>query len=258
MAEKQENVIRRAGQPLQSGRKLEARSARLNWILLISGFLVLMCVVAGGFAYVILTQSQQQGAPLLALQPTEQLAVYPTQALPPTWTATVTQTPFPSATFIPGWGTTTPVPSFKLTGPSVGLFAPDFALEDISGNTVNMSDYNGKAIFLLFWATWCPHCAHEVSSVQSVYGKYKDKGLVILAIDVGESAAKARSYRGAHNLTFTMLNDSNQTVAAEYHVTGFPTHFFVASNGQISSIVIGEINYASLVSKVEPLLTLAP
>ena len=123
----------------------------MNWILLISSFLVLMCVVAGGFGIVVLSQSQQQTVPLSALQPTEDLVVYPALTLPPTWTATVTQTPFPSATFIPGWETSTPGPSFKLNGPSLGLFAPDFTLNDIiSGNQVSMSNYSGQAVLLLF------------------------------------------------------------------------------------------------------------
>ena len=144
-------------------------------------------------------------------------------------------------------------------GPSIGKFAPDFSLKNVnSGSTVSLSDYNGQPVIIFFWATWCPHCANEVSTVQSVYGEYKDKGLVVLALDVGESAAKARSYRSAHNLTFTILNDLGQAVATKYHVTAFPTHFFVASNGQISSIVVGEVNDAILVSKIGPLVNLAP
>jgi peroxiredoxin len=226
----------------------------MNWILLIGSFLALMCIVTGGFGIVVLTQSQKQTA---AQQPAEDLAVYPMHTLPPTWTATVTLTPRPSATLIPGWGTTTPVPSFKLTGPSLGLSAPDFTLKDTSGNPVSMSNYNGKAVLLLFLATWCPHCANEVSSVESVYEQYNDKGFRVLAIDVAENASKARSYRNAHGLTFMILNDSNQTVSKQYHVTGFPTHFFVAPDGQISSIVVGELNHAGLDSRVKSLLSFA-
>ncbi len=247
--------------PVQRTSKPDKLSARMDWILLIASFLILMCIIVGGFGFLVLTQSRQQLVPLFAVQPTEDLAVYAPQTLPPTWTATITNTPFPSATFIPAYtpGLSTPNPLIKQTGPITGLFAPDFLLNDvISGNQVRLSNYNGQPVLLFFWATWCPHCANEVSSVQSVYGEYKDKGLVILAVDVGESAAKARSYRSAHSLTFTMLNDSSQTVATGYRVTGFPTHFFVASNGQISSIVVGEINHASLVSRVKSLLSLAP
>ncbi len=233
-------------------------SARMDWILLFAGFLFLMCMVAGGFGILVLNQSQQQAGPIPALQTTEDPAAYVPQTLPPTWTPTVTQPPRPSATFIPGWETPTPGPVFKIAGPSLGLSAPDFILNDLSGNQVSMSNYNGQAVLLLFWATWCPHCLNEIASVQSVYQKYKDNGFVVLAIDVGESTAKARNYRSAHGLTFVILNDSSRTVATHYHVTGFPTHFFVAPNGQISSIAVGEVNQAGLDSKVKALLSLAP
>jgi peroxiredoxin len=247
--------------PIQRTSKPNKRAARMDWILLIASFLILMCIIAGGFGLLVLNQSRQQLVPLFADQQMGDPTAYARQTLPPTWTATITNTPFPSATFIPAYtpGLSIPNALIKQTGPITGLFAPDFLLNDvISGNQVRLSNYNGQPVLLFFWATWCPHCANEVSSVQSVYGEYKGKGLVILAVDVGESAAKARSYRSARSLTFTMLNDSSQTVATGYRVTGFPTHFFVASNGQISSIVVGEINHASLVSRVKSLLSLAP
>lgn len=257
MTEKQGNIIQRAERPLQSGRKLKAHSARLDWILLIASFLILMCILVGGFGFLIVTQLQNQTVPLFADQSTGDPTVYAQHTLPPTWTVTVTYTPRPSATLIPGWETSTPGPVFKITGPSLGLSAPNFTLKDISGNQVSISNYNGQAVLLFFWATWCPHCANEISSVQSVYEKYNDKGFAVLAIDVGESAAKARSYRSAHGLTFIILNDSSQAVSAQYHVTGFPTHFFIAPNGQISSIVVGEVNHAGLDAKVKSLLSLA-
>jgi peroxiredoxin len=247
--------------PIHRTSKPDKPSARMDWIFLIASFLILMCIIVGGFGFLVLTQSRQQLVPLFAEQPMGDPMTHARQTLPPTWTATITNTPFASATFIPAYtpGLSTPIPLIKQTGPIAGLFAPDFLLNDvISGNQVRLSNYNGQPVLLFFWATWCPHCANEVSSVQSVYGEYKDKGLAVLAVDVGESAAKARSYRSARSLTFTMLNDSSQTVATKYRVTGFPTHFFVASNGQISSIVVGEINHASLVSKVKSLLSLAP
>jgi peroxiredoxin len=247
--------------PIQRNSMPGRSSARMDWILLITSFMILMCIVIGGFGFMAATQLQLPTIPLFASQPTAVPAAYVPQTLPPTWTATVTRTPLPSATLISAEtsGYSTPDQLFKLTGPLTGFFVPSFTLKDVvSGNQVSISNYNGHPVIIFFWATWCPHCANEMSPMQSVYKEYKDKGLAVLAVDVGESAAQARSYRNSHSLTFMVLNDSNQAVARQYHITAFPTNFFVYSSGRISSIVVGEFSYASLNSEVKSLLSSVP
>ncbi len=32
--------------------------------------------------------------------------------------------------------------------------APDFTLQDVSGNSVRLADLRGKVVFLTFWTTW--------------------------------------------------------------------------------------------------------
>jgi len=245
--------------PMSRAASTRRSSKPMDWILLVGLFLILLCVAVAGFSFLVLMRLPSQAAPLLAAQPTENRMVYAARTLPPTWTATITQTPFPTATFIPAYtpALSTPNPLIKPTGPMTGLFAPDFLLNDVvSGNQVRLSNYNGRPVLILFMATWCPHCAHEISSVQSVYADYKGNGLAVLAVDVGENATKARNYRSSHGLTFTVLDDSRQTVSAQYRISGFPTHFFIDSTGRILSIVIGEINSAGLTSKVKLILPL--
>ncbi|HEY9152064.1 MAG TPA: redoxin domain-containing protein [Anaerolineales bacterium] len=248
----QPRPVQRTSRPVKS-------SARTDWILLGASFLILMSIIVIGFGFVIVNQLRQQSAPQVAVQPTVGRTMVSQHTLPTTWIATVTP-PVHYATFIAGdyAATSTPQMLFKLMGPSIGLFAPDFTLTDVaSGNQVSMSNYTGKAVLLYFWATWCPHCANEVSSVQSVYSQYKNKGFAVLAVDVGENAAKARNYRSAHGLTFSILNDSGAQVAGKYRISAFPTNFFITSNGQISSITIGELSYSSLNAKVSSLLPFA-
>ena len=49
-----------------------------------------------------------------------------------------------------------------------GSAAPDFTLEDITGRTVNLSDFKGRKVVLQFWASWCPDCRAEVPHIKAL------------------------------------------------------------------------------------------
>ena len=72
-------------------------------------------------------------------------------------------------------------------GPQVGKQAPDFQLQSLDGQSVSLSSFQGKPVLINFWATWCPPCRGEMPYIQQVYEEWSDKGLVILAIDIGEN-----------------------------------------------------------------------
>jgi len=57
----------------------------------------------------------------------------------------------------------------------------DFALPDLSGKPVKLSEQRGKVVLLNFWATWCGPCRKELPMVNKLANEYRDQGLVILA-----------------------------------------------------------------------------
>ena len=69
----------------------------------------------------------------------------------------------------------------------VGDDAPDFALVDMNGEKHQLSDYKGQVVFLNFWGTWCKPCEREFPLMDKQYQVYKDQGLEILAVNIGES-----------------------------------------------------------------------
>jgi peroxiredoxin len=195
-------------------------------------------------------------------------------SLPPTWTPTATatliatQTLFPTSTplatstvlVLP---TNTILPTLVISKPKVGVVqgasAPDFKLTNVNTDKkVKLSDYEGKAVIIFFWATWCQYCKMEMPEMQKIYQAYKDQGLVVLAVDVGENATLARKYRDAHSLTFPILNDASNALASQYRVTAFPTHFFVNPSGVISSVNVGSMGYLGLNTMVRSMLNLPP
>jgi len=124
-------------------------------------------------------------------------------------------------------------------GIGVGNLAPDFQLDSLDGQTVSLSDLGGKPVLINFWATWCSPCRIEMPYRQQVYNGWSDKGLVLLAINTGESSSKVGEFVQNHNLSFSVLLDTKQDVAQKYNIRGIPTTFFIDKDGIIQARKVG-------------------
>ena len=64
---------------------------------------------------------------------------------------------------------------------------PRVKLSDLNGSAVRIpDDFRGKVIILHFWAGGCSSCKEEMPAMEKLYEKYGRKGLVILAVNVGQ------------------------------------------------------------------------
>lgn len=125
--------------------------------------------------------------------------------------------------------------------PEVGDTAPDFTLQSLSGKKVSLSDYRGKPVLLNFWATWCEPCRGEMPFLQEVAEdtEWTAQGLVILAVNLGESAAAVGDFVDRYGLTFTVLLDTTDKVGMQYNARYIPTTYFIDKDGIIRSAKIG-------------------
>lgn len=118
--------------------------------------------------------------------------------------------------------------------PAMGSEAAGFTLESVAGERVSLGRFTGeKAVLLVFWATWCPHCNAAVPAINKIQSRLRDR-LQVLAIDFLESRQKVQSFMKAKNVAYTVLLDSDGTVARKYRVVGIPTYVVVDRNGGIA------------------------
>jgi len=122
----------------------------------------------------------------------------------------------------------------------VGQPAPDFSAQDLSNRTVNLADYRGQKVVLVdFWATWCGPCKMAMPGLQSVLDDFKARGVEVLSINQGESAAQAGGYIKSKAYGFHVLLDPDSAIGASYGVTGIPTLVAVDKEGVVRWIKIG-------------------
>jgi peroxiredoxin len=129
-------------------------------------------------------------------------------------------------------------------GPKVGAAALDFGLLSLRGDTVKLSDYRGKAVFLNIWATWCPPCLKEMPAMKSLYQRLKGREFEMLAVSIDREGEKViRPFVAKYGLTFPVLLDPDSKTYRLYGLTGIPETFLIDKNGVILYRIIGPENW---------------
>jgi len=127
--------------------------------------------------------------------------------------------------------------------------APNFTLEALNGKKVSLKDFKGKVVFLNFWATWCPPCIVEMPSMEALHKKFKDKGLVVIAVNSEEGVKKVNKFIKKKGYTFLVLLDSDGTVTSDsYRAIGFPTTYLIDKHGNVVGKAEGAREWNSIES----------
>jgi peroxiredoxin len=144
-----------------------------------------------------------------------------------------------------------------LAAPQQGFLAPDFELKTPAGETVKLSGLRGQAVLVNLWATWCPPCRAEMPAIEKVYNEYKDRGFVVLAINMTyqDDASAVMPFVNKYDLTFPVLLDYTGETARAYQLRSLPSSFFIRRDGTINEVVIGgPMAEALLRTRVEDIL----
>ncbi len=93
-----------------------------------------------------------------------------------------------------------------------------------------------------------------MSDLLTFYHNHSDQGLVILAINAGESEETARAYADQLGLVFPVLLDTNYRVLDSLGVNSYPTSILVNAEGVIEKIKVGMFLPGELEEEIEPYL----
>jgi cytochrome c biogenesis protein CcmG, thiol:disulfide interchange protein DsbE len=115
----------------------------------------------------------------------------------------------------------------------------DNATELFSASPVSLRQYRGKLVLLEFWASWCGPCWRSFPVLNQLQERYRDRGLVILAVSVDEDVADARDYAERKKPVFALLHDPAGKVADRYHVDAMPQAFLIDEQGLLLKSFIG-------------------
>jgi cytochrome c biogenesis protein CcmG/thiol:disulfide interchange protein DsbE len=119
--------------------------------------------------------------------------------------------------------------------------APVFTLKDLEGNQVSLSDYQGKLVFVNFWATWCGPCRMEIPHFVELVDEYGDDGFAILGISVDDPRdfEKIPGFAEKFNINYPVLYANGQVVQMYGGIGSIPTTFVINREGKALGKIVG-------------------
>ena len=103
---------------------------------------------------------------------------------------------------------------------SEGITAPNFTAKDDSGNTVTLSDFEGKTVVLYFYPKDdTPGCTKQACSFRDSYTDYEGKDIVVLGVSHDDEGSH-QAFKEKFSLPFPLIVDSDATISQAYEVEG--------------------------------------
>ncbi len=126
-----------------------------------------------------------------------------------------------------------------------GKPAPDFTLTDLAGKEHNLSDYLGKNVLLIFWATWCPPCRAEVPVLTELRKTVGEDKLAMLAIS-NEKPDLVKSFVTQTSINYTVLLDPGALPGPYNTINAIPSSFFIDPEGKIKLASSGLVSLSEI------------
>jgi peroxiredoxin len=117
-----------------------------------------------------------------------------------------------------------------------GRIAPNFELEDINGGIFELNEIKDSGpIILSFFASICKPCRDQTEAFSKIYNKYKEEGLVLIAISMNDqkTVAKVKPYIRSKGYNFPVLYDTNNDAARIYYALAIPYSVIIDKGGRV-------------------------
>lgn len=134
--------------------------------------------------------------------------------------------------------------------------ARNFTVQNVNGESVELSDFSGEPIVVNFWARWCSPCMAELPHFDEMYNVYGDEVKFIMINVDGDGSAPEEIQQSMTDagFSFPVYFDMTGSAASAYRVSSIPISFFINSEGYIVSSHLGSMNENQLMNEISKIL----
>lgn len=138
---------------------------------------------------------------------------------------------------------------FELTGKQLTLTG-----QSLNGRTIDISDYRGRVVLVVFWATWCRPCTEDLPQLKDLYKQYRSQGFEVVGVNLDTTSEPIESYISQHGVPWPHIYEPGgleSGPARQFGIISLPTMFLVDKRGKVLS---KNISVADLKSQLPELL----
>jgi cytochrome c biogenesis protein CcmG/thiol:disulfide interchange protein DsbE len=135
-----------------------------------------------------------------------------------------------------------------------GELAPDFRLNDLNLEPLQLSELRGTPVVMNFFASWCAPCKVELPFLKAAYEQSDARGYVVLGVSNHDRREAMEAFAIDENLGYPIVIDGDNTVGVAYQVVGPPYTYFIDRDGVIDAVISGELDEDTLQENLAAIL----
>ncbi len=104
---------------------------------------------------------------------------------------------------------------------------------------LDIQSYQGKVVYLDFWATWCPPCKKSMPFLNALRNEFQEQGFEVVAISVDEDPDDAKVFLQQYPVDYVVASEPSGECPKQYDVKAMPASYFIDRKGVIRTIHLG-------------------
>lgn len=131
-------------------------------------------------------------------------------------------------------------------GIAVGDLAPEFSGTTIDGQTVSLSDLDGKLVVVNVFASWCGPCRAETPHLVEIYDELDRDEVEFVGLNLQETPGAVQTFKEEFSIEYPLLLNEGGEITNVYSPIGLPTTWFIDREGIVRFTFSGPLTKESL------------